>query len=112
MPSGDLCRPDRRISLVSRALLGFCAGTYVGRSGMRRVIAGMVGCVAFASFHTAVAWGPEGHGLTATIAEPHLTPAAKAEVERLLKLENHSRLDEVSSWADAVRGARPDTAPG
>lgn len=66
----------------------------------------------FAHVGLASAWGPEGHGLTGAIAELHLTAAAKAEVERLLKLENHSRLDEVSSWADAVRGARPDTAPG
>jgi len=57
------------------------------------------------------AWGPEGHGMIAAIAEASLAPAARVEVQRLLKLESQTRLDEISSWADAVRDARPETAP-
>jgi hypothetical protein len=59
----------------------------------------------------ALAWGPEGHAIVADIATAHLTPAAQAQVSRLLALESHQSLDQVASWADAVRPARPATAP-
>ena len=58
------------------------------------------------------AWGPEGHAMVADIAEMHLDAPAKAEVLRLLALDDDGakqHLDEVSSWADAVRSARPET---
>lgn len=55
------------------------------------------------------AWGPEGHAIVADIAQQHLTPAASVEVDALLKQEGLSRLDEISSWADANRKELPHT---
>ncbi len=55
------------------------------------------------------AWGPEGHAIVADIAQQHLNPAASAEVTTLLKQEGLSRLDEISSWADANRKEFPHT---
>lgn len=55
------------------------------------------------------AWGPEGHAIVADIAQRHLDPAASAEVEALLKQEGLTRLDQISSWADAHRKAAPRT---
>jgi hypothetical protein len=66
---------------------------------------------ALLTLRTALAWGPEGHAIVADIAQSHLTPAAAAQVTRLLALEGHTRLDEVSSWADEVRLYRRDTGP-
>lgn len=59
----------------------------------------------------ALAYGPEGHAMVADMAEHHLTEAAGAEVRRLLSLEGHLRLDEVSSWPDAIRTLQPATGP-
>jgi hypothetical protein len=64
---------------------------------------------AFAS-PPAHAWGPEGHAIVADIAEAHLSPAAAAQVAQLLTLDGHSHLDEVASWPDEIRRARPETA--
>lgn len=55
------------------------------------------------------AWGPEGHALVADMAQQHLTPAASAQVDALLKQEGFNRLDEISSWADANRKELPHT---
>ncbi|MEP7187393.1 MAG: S1/P1 nuclease [Rhodanobacter sp.] len=55
------------------------------------------------------AWGPEGHAIVTDIAQQHLNPAASAEVTTLLKQEGLSRLDEISSWADANRKEFPHT---
>ncbi|AWN17268.1 S1/P1 nuclease [Salinisphaera sp. LB1] len=59
----------------------------------------------------AQAWGPQGHALIADIAAVHLTPHARTEVSRLLAADGHDRLDEIASWPDAIRHARPATAP-
>ena len=61
---------------------------------------------------SAHAWGPEGHAIIADIAEAHLTDAARSKLQTLLALENHSHLDEVSSWPDAIRFDHPTTGPG
>jgi hypothetical protein len=58
----------------------------------------------------AEAWGPEGHAIVADIAEPHLAPGPAAQISKLLALEGHQHLDEVSSWADEIRSQRRDTA--
>jgi len=55
------------------------------------------------------AWGPEGHDLVARIAEAQLTPAAHARVAEILG--PGVTMASVSSWADQIRRARPDTAP-
>ena len=52
---------------------------------------------------SAFAWGPEGHAIVADIAEAQLTPAAHAEVSRLLATEGKRRMSDVSSWADKVK---------
>lgn len=51
----------------------------------------------------AQAWDGHGHRLVARLAEPHLHPDARAEVQRLLALEGASRMHEVASWADDLR---------
>lgn len=55
----------------------------------------------------ALAWGQEGHSIIAEIAQHRLTPAAAAEVGRLLGPGRS--LASVSSWADDVRDDRPET---
>ena len=61
----------------------------------------------------AFAWGPEGHAMIAEIAEMRLSDQAKAQVADLLSRDdsNAEHLDEIASWADAVRPARKETAP-
>ncbi len=51
----------------------------------------------------AQAWGFEAHRLIASVAEQQLTPAAKAEVKRLLALEPGATLSSISTWADETR---------
>jgi hypothetical protein len=62
--------------------------------------------VAVALVAPARAWGPEGHSITAEIAQPRLTARAAAMVASLL--EGRS-LASVASWADDVREVRPQT---
>ena len=61
----------------------------------------------------AQAWGPEGHAIVAEIAEARLTDGAKAQIAQLLALDDsHAQhLDQIASWADNVRPARPETEP-
>ena len=78
----------------------------------RNLMAAAVTTLGILSFNPkALAWGPEGHAIVADIAEAHLTAAAQTQVTQLLGLENHNHLDQVSSWADAVRSERRETAP-
>lgn len=58
---------------------------------------------------SAYAWGREGHEVVADIAEAYLSDGARRQVRDLLALENHTNLDQVSSWADFVRSQRPQT---
>ncbi len=48
----------------------------------------------------ALAWGQSGHRVVAEIAERHLEPAVRAELDQLL--DGYS-LPEISTWADDVR---------
>lgn len=52
----------------------------------------------------AFAWGAIGHRVTGALAEPLLTPKAKAAIGAILGTES---LAEVSTWADEMRSA-PD----
>ena len=60
----------------------------------------------------AFAWGEYGHRTLASIAWAHLTPAAKAEVTRLLKAEAQVEtpecplrtIEDASYWPDCIRG--------
>jgi len=63
----------------------------------------------FLNAASAHAWGADGHRLIAELAESQLTPAAAAEVGRLLSLEPGSTMVSVSTWADEIR--RPASAP-
>jgi hypothetical protein len=49
-------------------------------------------------------WGKTGHAVVADIAQAHLTPAAAAQVHRLLAVEGAHRLADISLWADGVKG--------
>lgn len=56
----------------------------------------------------AFAWGALGHRLVGRLAEDELTPAARAEVQRLLAGEPDATLAGVSTWADELRANDPD----
>ncbi|WP_457443767.1 S1/P1 nuclease [Roseateles sp. P5_E4] len=58
---------------------------------------------------SASAWGADGHRLIAELAESQLSPAATAEVGRLLKQEPGATMASVSTWADEKRSG--STAP-
>ena len=77
-----------------------------------RVASVVVGLLALVDARIGFGWGPEGHGLVAAIAQAHLEQQQKVEVLRLLSAEKLTHLDEISSWADAVRNAQPETGPG
>lgn len=49
------------------------------------------------------AWGYETHRMIASLAEPQLSPEAKAQVQRLLDLEPGSTLSSIATWADEIR---------
>jgi S1/P1 Nuclease len=55
---------------------------------------------------SAVAWGPEGHEIVATLAEEHLNQNAKAGVRSLIR---DASLASVSNWADEIRHDRDET---
>ncbi|RCS28997.1 S1/P1 Nuclease [Rhodanobacter denitrificans] len=57
----------------------------------------------FAVAPLAQAWGPLGHRVVAELAQRHLSPAAEAEVERLLAPEHTARLADVANWADQIQ---------
>jgi hypothetical protein len=60
---------------------------------------------------TCFAWGVEGHQIVAHIAARELTGAASAQLQDLLGGDAEAAMVQVSTWADEVRRARPDTAP-
>lgn len=51
-----------------------------------------------------LAWGVEGHKTVALIAESRLSAVTEAEVRQLLALEGATSLEQVSSWADQIKG--------
>ena len=55
-----------------------------------------------------IAWSALGHKLVAELAQRHLTPAAKAEVARLLAGEPNPTLAGVATWADTLRDSDPE----
>lgn len=55
----------------------------------------------------AFAWGAQGHEIVAIIAAGQLTPAARAQVAKLLG--SPQMLIHDSNWADEVRDQRPET---
>lgn len=61
----------------------------------------LLACVLFAP--PAHAWGPDGHRIVAALAQRHLSPAAEAEVERLLAPEHTRSLADIATWADDIQ---------
>ena len=57
------------------------------------------------------AWGVEGHQIVAHIAARELTSAARVQVQDLLGGDAEGAMVEVSTWADEIQRARPNTAP-
>lgn len=57
----------------------------------------------------ALAWGEFGHRRIAALAETLLTETARSEVTRLLGAGDD--LVSVATWADEIRGGRPETKP-
>ena len=51
----------------------------------------------------AFGWSKQGHQRVGELAESDLTPAARAEVQRLLAGEPVPTLAGVSTWADEIR---------
>lgn len=52
---------------------------------------------------SAYAWNAVGHEVVAAIAQSNLTPAARAEADRLLKATGTTDFVSVASWADETR---------
>ncbi len=57
----------------------------------------------------ALAWGPAGHRIIASVAQQHLNARARARLAYVLGSE--TTLADVATWADDVRDERPETAP-
>jgi nuclease S1 len=53
-------------------------------------------------------WGTEGHAIVADIAWDHLTEKTRLNLRPFL---GDGTLRSVSTWADDIRGARPETSP-
>lgn len=68
---------------------------------LRRCAVFLLACLLLAP--DADAWGPDGHRIVAELAQRHLSPAAEAQVERLLAPEHTSRLADVATWADDIQ---------
>ncbi|MDO5611442.1 MAG: S1/P1 nuclease [Pseudomonadota bacterium] len=58
----------------------------------------------------AFAWGAQGHRLVGALAEAELTPAARAEVAKLLAGEPDPTLAGVANWADELRSTDRELA--
>ena len=68
---------------------------------VRRLAAALFATLAIAP--AAQAWGPLGHSVVAELAQRHLSPAAKEEVEHLLALDHTQSLADIASWPDEIR---------
>jgi hypothetical protein len=79
----------------------------------RRTAAALIFLGAISWTDYAGAWGPEGHAIIAEIAEARLSDQARAQLTQILAADESGakHLDQIASWPDAVRPARPETAP-
>jgi hypothetical protein len=69
--------------------------------------AAFAGLALLALSPAAAAWGRLGHRLVGDLATAELTPAARAEVSRLLAGEPEPTLAGVSTWPDEIRDTDP-----
>jgi hypothetical protein len=81
---------------------------YAMPSRRRRLAAAL--CAGLLLAPAAQAWGPLGHSIVAALAQRHLSPAAEAEVERLLAPEHVTALADVASWPDQIQDDPADQA--
>ena len=81
---------------------------------MRAIIAAAV-LISLAGVDSALAWGDEGHEVTALIAYRHLTPKAKARLHQLLASDPDTLtapdFASRATWADRYRTGHRETAP-
>ena len=75
---------------------------------MRR-LAALAAVLALLVAAPVVAWSALGHKLVGELAQRHLTPAANAEVARLLAGEPDPTLAGVATWADDLRNKDPES---
>ena len=68
---------------------------------MHRTLLTLLATMAFSS--NALAWSANGHRIVGTLAQERLSPAAQADVARLLAAEPVPTLAGVSTWADELR---------
>lgn len=66
--------------------------------------------VLLAASPRAQAWGALGHRLVGALAQAHLSPPARREVDALLAGEPDPTLAGVATWADRLRADAPDRA--
>ena len=67
----------------------------------------LVFVLVLAASPAAMAWSALGHRLVGELAQRHLSPAARAEVAKLLAGESDPDLGGVAYWADALRNDDP-----
>lgn len=75
---------------------------------MSKLLAIVVGLSVMLLVPCARAWGVLGHRIVAQLAQQQLTPAANAEVEKLLATQDAHRLTDVTTWPDDLRELDPD----
>src|SRR5690348_9570281 len=80
-----------------------------GRTTRLGMILAVMSAVILGSSSPAWAGGRLGHRVIAKLAEPHISPEAKATIAELL--EPGETLADASTWADEVRGRMRHTAP-
>ncbi len=51
----------------------------------------------------ALAWGPAGHSMVASLAEKQVTTKTHAQIQRLLGILGASSLADIANWADEMR---------
>jgi len=79
------------------------------RGGFRFPIAFFLVCGPAIAVQETWAWGELGHHVAARVAENYLTPTTRQEIQRLIGAG--SDLVSISTWADEIRGGRPETRP-
>jgi hypothetical protein len=65
-----------------------------------RAVTSLLACLLVVPAH---AWGPLGHSVVAELAQQHLSPAAEAEVARLLAPEHTGSLAAIANWPDQIQ---------
>lgn len=82
--------------------MNLCIASGRVRTMRRTTVLLLLSCL-LACTGAAQAWNGYGHRLVARLAEPHLDPQPRAEVQRLLALEGATAMADVASWADDLR---------